>query len=219
VSSPIVGWERHCRIAARRSPGKGNMRPVKRRFLVTDWSRTPTSWMTLTFPGTHPASLFRALKVPEVVRPRLTSLAVRQLKIGRSAVRPRPWPPLKPLVRLPLNSGFVIMVSYFPVARLTGSDRDIARLAKSDRTSYRTELRSESSCARDVQGRATWGRPPCSRTFADSTATYPQDTFAQVRAAAECLGGRLIHVSLDTPAGYMRAPGAADVTQLTEPCR
>jgi len=97
-------------------------------------------------------------------------------------------------------------VVFVPFVRLTASDREIARLAKSDRTSYRTELRSESSCARDVQGRATWGRPPCSRTFADSTATYPQDTFAQVRAAAECLGGRLIHVSLDTPAGYMRAP-------------
>jgi hypothetical protein len=45
----------------------------------------------------------------------------------------------------PLTCGFVVLVGYVPMARLTASDRDIARMATSYRTSYRTELRSESS--------------------------------------------------------------------------
>jgi hypothetical protein len=38
-----------------------------------------------------------------------------RLKIGRSAVRPRPWPPPKPQVRPPLACGFVVPVDRTPL--------------------------------------------------------------------------------------------------------
>ena len=52
-----------------------------------------------------------------------------RLKIGRSTVRPRPWPPPTPLVRQPLTCGFSSPGSLRRGARLPASDRQRPPLA------------------------------------------------------------------------------------------
>jgi hypothetical protein len=59
-----------------------------------------------------------ALRTPE------TMIRVRvRFKIGRSAVRPRPWPPTSPQVRPPLTCGYVVPGSAGATRRLTVDDR------------------------------------------------------------------------------------------------
>ena len=90
------------------------------RALGTDWSRTPTAHLvgrdlpriTSRTPLTCTGWSGSGLSLPQ---------ESGRSPTGRSAVRPRPWPPLPPQVRHPLTCGFVVPGQ---LARLSGCDRD-----------------------------------------------------------------------------------------------